>query len=260
MSDTSSPNPSSAMLIFFILTSIYFTVKYNTDPKQNKIYFGIYVLLLIIGEFFINMSLTKALCGTNQVGSAIFITVIPWFFIFGLLNMMLMLFPGWLTPFSNTFGYGVARLFGINDLLNTIFKPKLSQGDIKDANVEIMAEALEHIYTDRSLLVNEISQNNFENFWTNMSSLFKPTVKNDGSLKKRLFNFIRLKDIVAEYIWFMLTGTLVTSVGYNYIVNKGCSQDVKEMQKRHKEYEEEEEKKIKESSTAAPKRVYSTLE
>lgn len=263
MSDSissSPPNPSSAMLYFFILTSIYFTVKYNTEPSKNKVYFGIYALLLIIGQFFINMSLTSSLCGTAQTGSAIFITVIPWFFIFGVLNLVLMAFPGWLVPFSNTFGYGVTKLLGINSLLNTIFKPKISKTDIKDANIELMAEALEHIYTDRSLLVNEISQDNFDNFWSNMSPLFKSNVKGDSTLKNKLLGFIRLKDIVAEYIWFMLTGILVTSVGYNYIVNSGCSQDVKEMQKRHKDYETQEKTKLQEQLNADPPRIYSSNE
>jgi len=173
---------------------------------------------------------------------------------------MLMVFPGWLIPFSNTFGYGVTKLLGINNLLNTIFKPKISKTDIKDTNIELMAEALEHIYTDRSLLVNEISQNNFDNFWSNMSPLFKPNVKGDSILKNKLLGFIRLKDIVAEYIWFMLTGTLVTSVGYNYIVNSGCSQDVKEMQKRHKDYETQETAKLQEQINADPPRVYSSSE
>lgn len=263
MSDSissSPPNPSSAMLYFFILTSIYFTVKYNTEPSKNKVYFGIYALLLIIGQFFINMSLTSSLCGTAQTGSAIFITVIPWVFIFGVLNLVLMVFPGWLVPFSNTFGYGVTKLLGINSLLNTIFKPKISKTDIKDTNIELMAEALEHIYTDRSLLVNEISQDNFDNFWSNMSPLFKSNVKGDSTLKNKLLGFIRLKDIVAEYIWFMLTGTLVTSVGYNYIVNSGCSQDVKEMQKRHKDYEIQEKAKLQKQLNADPPRVYSSNE
>ncbi len=69
-----------------------------------------------------------------------------------------------------------------------------------------------------------------------------------------------LKDIVAEYIWFMLTGTLVTSVGYNYIVNSGCSQDVKEMQKRHKDYEIQEKAKLQKQLNADPPRIYSSNE
>ena len=35
-----------------------------------------------------------------------------------------------------------------------------------------------------------------------------------------------------------LTGTLVTSVSYNYILNSGCTQSVAEMEKRHDEYVE----------------------
>ena len=256
---TSPPNPSLAMFLFFLITSIYFAIKFNADPSKSSVYFGIYMLVLIIGEFFINMSLTQAMCGTPQLSSALFITLVPWFLIFGVLNLVLMVFPGWLAPFSNTFGYGVARLFGINNLLNDIFKAKINPEDLKTENMGAMAEALEHIYTDRSLLVNEITQENFDNFWTNMSPSFKPKIKDDLSMKKRLFDFIRLKDMVAEYIWYMLTGTLVTSVGYNYIVNKGCTQSVKEIKQRSKEYQEKE-KINAANANAGSQRVYSTTE
>lgn len=256
----SPPNPSSSMFLFFLLTSIYFMVKYNSDPKQGKIFFGIYMLLLIIGEFFINISLTKAMCGTNQMSTAIFITIIPWFLIFGMLNLVLMVFPGWLSPFSNTIGYGITKLFGINNLLNDIFKAKISPEELKGENMGAMAEALEHIYNDRSLLINEITEENFDNFWINMSPLFKPKVKDNVEMKKRLFDFVRLKDDVAEYIWYMLTGTLVTSVGYNYLTNKGCTQTVKEIKQRHKDYEAQEKANAEAIANGAPPRVYSTSE
>ena len=56
----------------------------------------------------------------------------------------------------------------------------------------------------------------------------------------------------------MLTGTLVTSVSYNYVVNKGCSQSVKELKKRRKAYEERLAEKQK-TQGVKPK-VYSTME
>jgi hypothetical protein len=93
-----------------------------------------------------------------------------------------------------------------------------------------------------------------------MSPSFKPKIKDNVEIKKRLFDFIRLKDIVAEYIWYMLTGTLVTSVGYNYLANKGCSQSVKEINKRHKEYEEQEKLNAEAIANGAPPRVYATSE
>jgi hypothetical protein len=243
------------MLWFFLITTIYFVVKYSTEG-QNIVYFGIYALLLIIGEYFINLSLTNAMCGSNQFNTAIFVTLIPWVFIFGILNLVLSVFPGWLAPFSNTFGYGITKLMGINTILNDIFKPKIVKGDLGG---EKMAEALEHIYSDKSLLINEVTPANFETFWENMTPLFQAGVEKNTVLKNSLLNMVRLKDIISEYIWYMLTGVLVTSVGYNYVVNSGCTQSIKEMKKRNKDYEDQMQTTADTTATATP-RVYSSQE
>ena len=71
-----------------------------------------------------------------------------------------------------------------------------------------------------------------------MQQLIKPTAFTDDNLKQQLLGFVRLKDIVAEYIWYMLTGGLVTSVGYNYVVNASCTQNLQDMKRRDKAYEE----------------------
>ena len=263
--NTSTPNPTSAILWFFIITSVFFTIKYfiggeKNDPDKSKqnIFMGIYILLIIIGEYFINLNLTKTMCGTNQWGTAIIVTIIPWVIIFGILNVMLIIFPGWLTPFSNTFGYGIARLAGLNNLINEIFEVKTS--DTSSKQMKEMQEALAHIYSNKSLLINEITQSNFDNFWNKMSVVFKKGVVNNSILKEKLRDMVRLKDLVAQYIWYMLTGILVTSVGYNYTVNVGCQQSVQEMQKRHNEYEEEMMKNTKEKENAPPARTYTLYE
>ena len=248
MTDSSSasvPNPFTSLFWFFVITTIYFVFKYNNsdkvtgvpDPTNSKIYGGIYILLLIIGEFIINLNLTDSMCGTKQYDTALFITIIPWVVIFGLLYVVLSVFPGWLAPFSNTFGYGVAKLSGITSFLNFILKNTNDLGKETDDKV---SESLQHIYSDKSLLINEITPENFNVFWEDMSPLFKDGIKNNADMKAQLFSFIRLKDIVAEYIWYLLTGILVTSVGYNYLVNNGCSQNAKDMKKKHKEYIEKE--------------------
>jgi hypothetical protein len=253
----SSASASSAMLWFFILTTIYFIIKYYIkDGIQSKIYFGIYITLLIIGEYIINLSLTESMCGNKQWSNAMLVTLIPWVFIFGILNIVLSVFPGWLSPFSNTFGYAVVKIAGIGKFFDNILKSKVSTGTGSSA---AMNEALEHIYSDKSLLINEITQQNFERFWSNMSGLFKTGVSANNEIKDQLLDYIRLKDNIAEYIWYMLTGGLVTSVGYNYIVNSGCNKSVKDMQKRHKEYEAQALKQFKEKQEAQP-RVYASTE
>lgn len=262
---TSTPNPTFGILWFFIITSIFFVIKYfigqNRTPEglqKEKVFTGIYILLIIVGEYFINLNLTNAMCGTNQWETAILVTIIPWVIIFGLLNIMLIVFPGWLAPFSNTFGYGIARLAGLGDLMEKIIKPKIDNA--ASQQMKDMQEALAHIYSDKSLLVNEITLGNFDNFWSNMSVVFKKGVVNNADLKNQLRNMVRLKDLVAKYIWYMLTGILVTSVGYNYTVNVGCSQSVTEMQKRHDEYEEDLAKQEEEKANAPPQRMYTLNE
>ena len=254
MADTNVPNPFTSLFWFFIITSIYFVLKYKiTESTQSKIYGGIYILMLVVGQFIINLNLTDSMCGTKQYDTALFITLIPWVFIFGLLYVVLSVFPGWLAPFSNTFGYAVAKLMGLTNFFNDILKPKIDLG--KDSGAE--GEALEHIYSDKSLLINEITQANIGRFWTNMKSIFKPDSYTEEN-KEALLSFIRLKDNVSEYIWYMLTGTLVTSVSYNYVVNKGCSQSVKEMKRRRKAYEQKlQEKKAGDN---VKQKIYSTTE
>jgi len=238
MADTPSPpNPSTGMFWFLIITTIYFVIKYNTkDSSQNFVNLGIYLALLMIGEYIINLSLTEVMCGSRQWNTVLFATLIPWIMIFGILNLCLNLYPGWLIPFSNTFGYGVAKLMGVNSILNNILKPNTKLANTNDANQKAVAEALEHIYSDKSLLINEITPANFDETWERMKGvLFN---KNADTYKESLRNIIRLKDVVAEYIWYLLTGGLVTSVGYNYLVNAGCSQSLQNIKSRSKEYDE----------------------
>lgn len=242
MSD-STANASSGILWFFIITSLYSIVKYTTgeSASSQKMYLGIYVLLLIIGEYFINLSLTNSICGATQFSTAGVITLVPWVIIFGLLNLLLMMFPSWLTPFSNTFGYGAAKLAGVTDLVTKIFLPENQAPNLKNSGTD---KALAYIYSDRSLLINEITTENFDEFWQSMQPLMEKTA---SQFKTQLYDIIRLKTIVAEYIWYMLSGILVTSVGYNYLINYGCESSASQMKERMQKYEKEETEKIKNS-------------
>jgi hypothetical protein len=234
-------NPTSSILFFLLLTLGYFIAKYYVD---SPILSGIYVLILILVQFFINLSLTTEICGEYQYGVALTTTIIPWMFIFGTMAITLMFLPNWLSPFSNTIGYLFTYVTGVNSFLMDILKnPK----DIKTGKgpVNSITDALEKIYTDKSLLINSITLNNITEWWDNMSKMgiLKPGLGDTSSESfKKLKNFIKLKTNVAEFIWYTLTGILVTSVSYNYILNTGCTQSAAEMEKRHNEYLEQEKK------------------
>ena len=62
------------------------------------------------------------------------------------------------------------------------------------------AEALEQIYGDKSLIVNQLTAENFNGFWSKMSAagLFS---KGADAYKTALLNIVRLKNVVAELVW-----------------------------------------------------------
>lgn len=219
-----SQNASGAIvgiMYFYFVTIVYFIAKniIKNDKLKMTVTF-LYFISVIVGEFLINLNVTTETCGTAQFEDAIIVTIIPWVIIFGLLKVVLSAFPGWLTPFSNTFGYLFASLLGVNKVLDDILIPKYVKETTPDT-LKAAAESLEHIYGNKSLLINEITLESFDSFWTKLSSagLFK---KNANDHKESLLNFIKIKNEVAEFVWYFLTGGLVTVVSYNTIINSTC--------------------------------------
>lgn len=251
MSKISDVNPTFAIIWFIVSTIIYGFFKYfialidindinnsttknfndyiNSNNNNNNIKTNLDMLLygflffVIISEFFINLSLTRVLCDkTPQYYTATYSTIIPWVLIFTTLIALLRLFPGWLSPFSNTFGYGIAIIMGIKDLFNNLIRK-----DFKGLD-ENSRKALTHITNDRSILINEISMENIDDFWNNMSSIFNVSQYTTQN-KLQLFNIIRAKTIIAEVIWFILTGLLIISISYNNIINSNCEKKLENM-------------------------------
>jgi len=176
MADISVANSLTIFIYFLILTVIYFLLKIvSKSEKMEMIWMVIYFFAILVTQFFINLSSTNNLCGTNQLGTAAIATFLPWILMLGTIKLMLTIFPGWLSPFSNTFGYLVTKILGIKELLNKILSSSKFEKDGASETTRIAAEALEHIYSDKSLLINEITEENFGTFWDRMSNakLFK---------------------------------------------------------------------------------------
>lgn len=255
-------NPTGGLIYFFIITAIYTVFNYNSIKKPDKpgssIYFSIYMMMVIIGELFINISLTAGTCGSPQYSTAIISTILPWGFMFGILTLLLSIFPGWLAPFSNTFGYGITLLAGLTNTINDILEPNPDGAKASPDN-EFMQQALAHIYSDKSMLINEITPSNFDYFWTHMKGIFQKGVFENKELKDKLYSLVQLKYSVATFVWYMLAGLLVTSVSFNYIVNSACGISASEMKKRHKQYEEEMDADHQKNLDSKP-RIYSSTE
>ena len=274
---------SVAIMFFLVLFGGYAYYKY----KKNGVLSGgitfLFFLVLIIGEYFINLAMSKDICGFDQEKTALIATVLPWFIVLGALKAALIVFPGWLTPFSNTFGYMfVSAATDLKDVFGSILTPQFdlappkdgggggaqkgggdSTGGLQDSadvpednvkNKQDIGRALEQIYTDQAILLNELSLDNLDRFWDSFkeSKLIRPSAKVEDLEKIR--KFLILKSIVGEFVWLVLCGMLVVSISYNYLLNMGCTftpeqqkiraQVLKEAQDAAKKKEAEEKNKI----------------
>ena len=116
--------------------------------------------------------------------------------------------------------------------------------DKKSANIGAgnadMISALNNVYEDKSLLINSMTTANLTEWWSVMKKggLLKSGV-GDAQFDE-LSGYVKMKTEIAEFMWYALTGVLTTSISYNAILNAGCEQSVKEMEKRHAQYLEQE--------------------
>jgi len=275
--NTPSPNPLAAMIFFFIVTSIYciISIFMSGDAMQALMIKVCYILFVITGQYFINLNLSSAMCGTGQWKTALYITVIPWIMIFSVLHLFLYLFPGWLAPFSNTFGYLVAKLMGLPDLMKKILVP-LNENPTNNALMQVSKdtsilinqftpESYEEKHDDKERMVNGKLEKqtgqvvkhrtNFDDAWKKLqdSKIIKTTFLpqtdpnydpyENENYRNKLYNFVQMKYSISEYVWNMLTGLFVTSISYNYIINSSCAKSPKEMKERYDKYQEDLEKK-----------------
>lgn len=251
---------SSSVAIFFFL-AVFGAYSYYKHTKKGVLSGGItflFFLVLITGEYFINLAMSKDICGFDQEKTALIATVLPWFLVLGVLKAALVVFPGWLSPFSNTFGYiFVSAVTDLKDVFNNILTPQFDLAPESQKNPSVMSggggqsggagdssgslqntadipadeiknkrdigRALEQIYTDQSILLNELNLDNLDRFWDSFkeSRLIRPSAKVEDLEKIR--TFLIMKSIVGEFIWLVLCGLLVVSISYNYILNMGCS-------------------------------------
>jgi len=270
---------SVAIGFFLAIFAAYSYYKYKKNGVLSGGVTSMFFIVLITGEYFINLAMSKDICGFDQEKTALIATLLPWILVLGVLKAALIVFPGWLTPFSNTFGYiFVSAATDLKDVFANILTPQFDleppkdggqkgggdgsgglqdSADIPEDNVKNkrdIGRALEQIYTDQSILLNELNLDNLDKFWDSFkeSKLIRPSAKIEDLEKIR--KFLMMKTIVGEFVWFVLCGMLVVSISYNYLLNMGCTftpeqqkiraQVLKESQAAAKKKEAEEKNKI----------------
>lgn len=243
--------------------------------KKGNLYLIIYFLLVIVSQFFINVGIIVNKCGGNlkdNFAAGALMTFIPWIFIFGLVILVLIIFPGFKSAFSNVVGYfvvaGEANTVLNNLLVNTNIQEALNNENTtpeKKASLQKSAEAIIKLCGNASIMINQIVPDNFSQYWALLEPLMKDEYQNPvgenadklAALKKQLLGVVVTRDNIGEALWYTYTAVLLISiVQYNLSV-RGCIMDPKTMNENHQKFLEAEDAKLKQNANAS-KQVYAS--
>jgi hypothetical protein len=237
MEETPLPNPSSTIIYFMLATLCFafFTI-YNIfqassyekveDAVNNNIINSVYILLLVVGSYFINANISKSMCSQSiQWSYILMITLLPWVIIFLSLYFILKLFPGWISPFSNTVGYIIIGLLGIEKIYNDTFK---SNKDA-DGNSELV-KAIANMNSNKTLFLNQISTDlkEFDKFFADSAEILKP---GHEPHKLKLYQLLVVKQAIGKIVWYVLAGILISSISYNLVISMSCEKSLEEIKK-----------------------------
>ena len=128
------------IIAFVIITILYYVLKPTLTLKREEaqkyketryVYLSIYLMVIILTQFFVNVSIIKSTCGgniTENIGPAALFTFMPWLFIFGIMVVVLLLYPGFKSVFADVIGY-----FYISSAANEIITTLLINKEVEDA-------------------------------------------------------------------------------------------------------------------------------
>jgi len=198
---------TNAIGTFFWLSFFFMFMKYKMDmPAYGN---GLFLLVVMIFMYFINVAILQEHCGNINTLTIFTATLFPWLIIFGGIMFMVSTNPSWLTPFSNTFGLLIVRFAGCN----TSFLEMLQQK-------EQTTNALQYVYKDPSLLVNRFTMVNFDETIQTLSTII------DTNNVAKIADFkqiIKLKEIISEWIWYILSASVTISISYNSLITSKCN-------------------------------------
>jgi hypothetical protein len=247
----------------FLLTTLFyylFLKPKKTLTKANSesfINLGIYFLLILVTQFTINTSIITSNCGGSvreNIGSAFMFTFFPWTLLFGAMIVILIMYPGFKSAFSDVIGY-----FYVAHSANKILTDLLINKDVKESLPENMdekektkmmnaADTIIKICGNTSILINQIVPINFNEYWNELQPLMKPQFQNSDTdpatqkMKTDLFELVVTRDNVGEAMWFIYTGFLITSIVQLKMNTKGCVVSPQQMAKNYQDYLDEQEK------------------
>ena len=223
------------------------------NDYKNSIFpkLALYLLIICLSQFLLNTAYLTNKCGgevKNNIGPAALYTFFPWLIIFGIIIAILIIFPGFKSAFSDVIGYfaiaGSAKTLFANIMLDADLNAKIEATDeTKRAAITSAADTLVKMLGNKSILINQITPDNFLGSWGLLEPLMKDKIKADPNVlntyKAQLLDLVVLKDNIGEAFWYVYTAILISSVVYYNLASRGCVKSAAQIKAGYDKYQEE---------------------
>ena len=259
-------------IVTFLLTTLFYylaikpsyTYEISVDPTKQKeyksssyMYLAIYLLLVMVIQFMVNSSIISSTCGgsvTENMGAAGVLTFLPWTLIFGVLIVILTVYPGFKSAFSDVIGYFWVSSSANKVITELLVDPKIQKKMNEDSTstpeqkeaMMTAADTIIKICGNTSVLINQIVPSNFQSYWNILTPLLKPKYQSDNpdteKIKNELFEIVVTRDNVGESMWYMYTGLLLTSLVQLKMTTRGCVSNPKTMEENYQKFKDAEQK------------------
>lgn len=259
-------------IVTFLLTTLFYylaikpsyTYEISIDPTKQKeyksnsyMYLAIYLLLVIVIQFMVNSSIISSTCGgsiTENMGAAGVLTFLPWTLIFGVIIVILTVYPGFKSAFSDVIGYFWVSSSANKVITELLVDPKIQKKMNEDTTstpeqkeaMMTAADTIIKICGNTSVLINQIVPSNFQSYWNILTPLLKPKYQTENpeteKLRNELFEIVITRDNVGESMWYMYTGLLLTALVQLKITTRGCVSNPKTMEENYQKFKDAEQK------------------
>jgi hypothetical protein len=272
-------------MVTFLLTTLFYylaikpiyTYEISIDPTKQKdyksssyMYLAIYLLLVMVIQFMVNSSIISSTCGgniTENIGAAGMLTFLPWTLIFGVIIVILTIYPGFKSAFSDVIGYFWISSSATKVITELLVDPTIQKKMEQDATstpeqkeaMMTAADTIIKICGNTSVIINQIVPENFQSYWNILTPLMKPKYQTDSQstsdIRNELFEIVVSRDNVGEAMWYIYTGLLLTSLVQLKMTTRGCLTNPKTMEENYKKFQDAEQK-AKDQKQLATSSIY----
>ena len=228
--------------------------QFSKYSRQKYIMMIVIFCILFMLHMIGNVLNFQAMCGgsiSDNIGKVFISTFVPWLLIFGLLMLVLIIFPGFKGAFSNVIGY-YAVYRGANEILvkilgNGSIDTQIKESDAKPEDkttLEKASDAVLKLVGNTSIMINQITPENFTEMWNMMKPIMKPDMRGSqgDKYKEELLKLAIRRDNIGEFCWYLYTTLLLMVVVKTMLMKQKCVTSLTALKQKTAEYNEKEAK------------------